>query len=193
MNPRLWTDDEIETLKRLYPTTRPERLSEIMSRSRLSIYMKAFTLGLSKCDSYLANPENSGRITSANQPNKGGQIFESAPIGAVRLNSDGTYVTKFIDEYRYPEAHKNWKPLLRHVWELSGRAVPDNQFVTFKEGRKTTSPHDINIDMLECVTMSEFMSRRNRTPKEVRRLQREVREILMEVQKSKQALPGENK
>lgn len=193
MKPRQWTDDEIKTLKRLYPTTRPERLSEIMSRSRRSIYMKAFDLGLPKCASYLAKRENSGRFTSENRPEGVPIKTTPAPIGSLRLNSDGTYIIKFTDEHQHAESWRNWKTLLRHIWEQSGRTVPANHFVTFKEGRKTTNPHDINIDMLECVTMSQFVSRRNATPKEILLLQRDMREILMEVQKSSRPRSGEIK
>lgn len=188
MKQRQWTSDELKDLKRLYPTTGTRRLSEILSRSHYSIYMKAFNLGLKKCPSYLADPDHSGRFTRENRPTP--RNSKAMPIGTIRLNSDGVYVVKFTDEHR---GNKNWKSLLRHIWEQAGHTVPANHFIAFKDGRKTTAPHNISIDMLECVTMSQFASRNRAIPKEIQLLQRNMREILMEVQKSSPVRSGVTK
>lgn len=182
-----WTASEIKTLERLYPATRPEQLSKTMNRSHQSIYMKAFDLGLKKCPTYLAERENSGRFTSHNRPKGALLKNKSLPIGSIRLNSDGNHIIKFTNKYHHSESWKNWRTLLYHIWQESGRAVPANHFVAFKEGRKTTNPSNIHIDMLECVTMSQFTSRRSSTPKEVILLQREIRKALTEIHKSKKS------
>lgn len=193
----VWTDSEVEILRMLYPTTSTGRLSEILNRSRHSIYMKAFVLGLTKCPEYLADPAKSGRFTRNSRPNgyPGNLLMNKpAPIGSVRLNSDGTFVVKFTDKHKDRQQYKNWMPLLRFIWEQSGRSVPDGEFVTFKEGRKTTDPDSITVEMLECVTMSECVARRNRRPKHIRQLESTIREILKETQRAnRRTSQGESK
>lgn len=43
-----WTQQEIDDLRRLYPTTTAIKLSERLGRSKQSIHLKAFKLGLKK-------------------------------------------------------------------------------------------------------------------------------------------------
>lgn len=181
-----WTEGEIELLRKLYSTASARRLATILNKSRQAIYMKAFALGLNKSPEYLADPEKSGRFHGDSRPGGNPQNLiknSAAPIGSVRLNRDGTFVVKFTDKHKRNH-HRNWMPLLRFIWESAGHKVPEGQFVTFKEGRKTTDPDAITIDMLECVTMGEFSSRRQRQPKHIQQMERAIREILREAQQA---------
>lgn len=189
-----WTENEVELLIKLYPNTSARRLSDIFNKSRQAIYMKAFDLGLAKSPEYLADPSKSGRFHGDSRPGGNPQNLiknSAAPIGSVRLNRDGTFVVKFTDKHKRNH-HRNWMPLLRFIWESAGRTVPEGQFVTFKEGRKTTEPDAITIDMLECVTMGEFSSRRQRQPRHIRQMESAIREILKEVQRAGRSQKGEN-
>ncbi|WP_250865633.1 HNH endonuclease signature motif containing protein [Caballeronia sp. INSB1] len=61
MSRRLWTDDEIEQLKRQYPDYETAEIARSLGRPIRPVYQKAASLGLKKTAAFLAS-DSSGRI-----------------------------------------------------------------------------------------------------------------------------------
>lgn len=182
-----WSESEVDLLTKLYPDTDTKQVAQLLNRSVRSVYMKAFNLGLAKSPEYLDDPTNPRRFTKKHRPrgNEGKGLPIPSPIGTIRINSYGLYEVKYTDKHRYEQAYKNWMPLLRFLWEGAGRTIPEGQFVAFKEGARTTNPHAISVDMLECVTMAEFSRRRSRQPKHVIEAEKTILEVLKEVHRAR--------
>ncbi|MCJ0972726.1 HNH endonuclease [Pseudomonas sp. PS1] len=80
------------------------------------------------------------------------------PIGSLRLSKDGYLEQKISDDQSvYPA--RRWVALHRLVWEAANGPVPDGHIVIFRPGQQTTSPDEITLDRLECITRGENMRR----------------------------------
>jgi hypothetical protein len=74
-----WKTTEVETLKRMYPTERTEKVAEELGRSLKSVYHYAATIGLKKASEYIQGPK-SGRMLSGYDPRR----FDLARVGKSR-------------------------------------------------------------------------------------------------------------
>lgn len=75
MTKRLWTDEEVATLARLYPDTPTQTIADAFGRSLSQVYQKARAVGLKKSVEYLASPHayrlRRGHVGAATQFKKG--------------------------------------------------------------------------------------------------------------------------
>lgn len=70
---RLWTDQDIDRLRELYPDTPMPELVKTFRRPEHSIYGKAHALGLKRSDTYLAS-EHACRLRRENNPGVGSRF-----------------------------------------------------------------------------------------------------------------------
>ena len=203
----LWTESEIEDLKRLYPHNLSSRVAEILNRKLLSVYAKAASLGLKKSEDYIKS-HNPGRLTRDNCSvgvqyrfqkghipyNKGKKMtsdvydrikhtFFQKGHKPVNLKYDG-HERISVDGYVEIRITKN-KYVLKHrlVYETSFGPIPEGYLVVFKDG------NHLNIipENLELITRKENMARNTiaRYPAELKsaiRLNAKLKKIINEKQ-----------
>lgn len=189
----IWTDDQVATLRKVYPNYKTEDVAHILGHSLTATYRKANSLGLEKSDAYLASPaacrlrrgESVGaeyRFKPGNQSWNAGKKIGSKgrsaqtqfkpgqlppnhkPIGSERL-MDG-YLQRKMTETGYPP--RDWVPVHILLWQEQHGQVPAKHCVIFKDGIKS----NIVIENLECLSRSDLMKRNSvhNLPKELAEL-----------------------
>lgn len=178
---KIWTDEEIEQLKMLYPDTKTATIAAELGCSIGRIYWKADDLGLKKSAEYLSGPDacrlrrgdNVGaeyRLKPGNTPWNKGQKFDSGgrshetrfqpgmkphtwtPIGTERISKDGYLERKISDT---GITRHDYVPVHRLVWVEHNGPIPTGHAIAFKDGDKT----NVDPGNLECLTRAELMSR----------------------------------
>ena len=145
---KVWTRENIEDLKRLYPYRYNDELSEIFHRSAGAIAVKANKLGLKKEASLIRamgfqkgyTPFNKGKKMSSwlspevlqkikdNQARTAERNKQQArPDGSMTIRQDGPYIK--VSGY--------WKKYAHHIWEQNYGPIPLECAVYFKDGDKT--------------------------------------------------------
>lgn len=96
---RAWTDDEIETIQRLYEKTSNDELSELLSRTVESIKHAANKLRLKKCPIF----KNAERVRVGKE-NMKSRYWKENHISSSRINKPGRTLTAngFNDEKLVP-------------------------------------------------------------------------------------------
>lgn len=189
----IWTDDQVATLKQVYPNYKTEDVAHILGHSLAATYRKANSLGLQKSAAYLNSPaacrlrsgENVGaeyrfkpgtqswntgkkigsKGRSAQTQFKAGQLPSNVkPLGSERL-MDG-YLQRKMTDTGYPP--RDWVPVHILLWQEHHGLVPEKHCVIFKDGHKT----NIVIENLECLSRSDLMKRNSvhNLPKELAEL-----------------------
>lgn len=181
-----WTEERLETLRSFYPRFKTEDVATILGLCADQVYAKASRLGLVKSAEFLAGP-HSGRLdgirggatrfqkghSSWNKGTKGvhtggeqtqfkpGQMpYNTAPIGACRLDPDGTLQRKISDAKG--ANNKRWRSVHELVWIEANGPVPPKHIVVFKPGMKTNVLEEITLDKVECISLAENMKRNTR-------------------------------
>jgi hypothetical protein len=199
---QIWSAEEIEQLRYLYPTTDINSLIAIFHRNRKKIILKANKLGLHKtkqffsvlCAKTLVNNEKAnfhpGNFHPGNfrcekelmlytQRQNMRQLAPRQRIGIIHRNANGYWERKVSDTSC---RHKNW--VFEHilVWQRTHGPIPRGYTVCFKDG----NINHITEDNLELVSRKELMLRNsvNRLPKDLNNvirlngvLNRKVREL----------------
>lgn len=179
---RVWTDSELELLRREYADTPTAELAKQLDRSETQVYSKAQALGLKKSPEYLASPAacrlrrgdkvgasyrfpeghvpwNKGKSYSA-----GGRSAETrfkpghrpqtwVPVGTEALDKDGYRKRKVRDDAPPGWSRRNWKYVHVLLWEEHHGPVPPGHAVIFINGDKT----DIRIDNLALASRADLM------------------------------------
>lgn len=189
---RNWTQEEIDTLSRLYPNHYASEIAEILGRGISSIHCKAQSLGLessrekiqrtgyeaSKSPASIAArfqngsvPLNKGKKVSPEiyakmQPTmfkKGQTPVNHRDVGSERVNVDGYIEIKVAEPNR-------WRLKHRLIWEQVNGAIPKGFNVQFKNHNRK----DCRIENLYLISKAEQMAKENsfwaKYPKEIQEI-----------------------
>lgn len=179
MNRKVWTQEEIDTLSRMYPDHFAKEIAGVLGRSISSIYCKAQQLGL-EC-----TPEKIRRsgLMSCNHPNnvaarftkghvshnkgkkmppevyskvartmfkKGHSPVNHRDVRSERVNVDGYIEIKVAEPNR-------WRLKHRVIWEQVNGAIPRGHNVQFKNH----NPLDCRIENLYLISREDQMAKEN--------------------------------
>ena len=176
---RKWTQEEIDTLTRMYPNHYAREIADILGRGISSIHCKANSLGLesslekiqragyetSKKPASMATrfqkgfvPLNKGKkvspeVYSKLQPTmfkKGRTPVTHRDVGAERVNVYGYIEIKVSEPNR-------WRLKHRVMWEQVNGAIPNGYNVQFKNH----NPLDCRIENLYLISKAEQMAKEN--------------------------------
>lgn len=189
---RNWTQEEIDTLSRLYPNHYASEIAEILGRGISSIHCKAQSLGLessrekiqrtgyeaSKSPASIAArfqkgsvPLNKGKKVSPEtyakcQPTmfkKGQTPLNHRDVGSERVNVYGYIEIKVAEPNR-------WRLKHRIIWEQVNGAIPKGFNVQFKNHNRK----DCRIENLYLISKAEQMAKENsfwaKYPKEIQEI-----------------------
>lgn len=186
---RKWTQQEIDTLSRMYPDCFASEIARVLERSVSSIHDMARKLGL-RCSAEKIRrsglissnhpncvatrfpnghiPGNKGRKISAETYammsrtmfKKGNVPHNHREVGSERINVDGYIEVKVAEPGKWMVKH-------RIIWEQHNGPIPPGYNVQFKNH----NPLDCRIDNLYLISKSEQMRTENsliaRYPKEL--------------------------
>lgn len=189
---RNWTQQEIDTLTRMYPNHYAREIADNLGRGISSIHCKANSLGLessrekiqrtgyeaSKSPASIAArfqkgsvPLNKGKKVSPEiyakmQPTmfkKGQTPVNHRDVGSERVNVDGYIEIKVAEPNR-------WRLKHRVIWEQVNGAIPKGFNVQFKNHNS----QDCRIDNLYLISKAEQMAKENsfwaKYPKEIQEI-----------------------
>lgn len=174
-----WTQQEIDTLTRMYPNHYAREIAGILGRGISSIHCKANSLGLesslekiqrtgyetSKSPASIASrfqkgsvPPNKGKkvspeVYSKIQPTmfkKGSTPINHRDVGAERVNVYGYIEIKVAEPNR-------WRLKHRVMWEQVNGAIPNGYNVQFKNH----NPLDCRIENLYLISKAEQLAKEN--------------------------------
>ena len=187
-----WTQQEIDTLTRMYPNHYAREIAGILGRGVSSIHCKAQALGIessreknqragyeaSKSPASIAArfkngsvPLNKGKkvspaIYAKMQPTmfkKGQTPVNHRNVGSERVNVDGYIEIKVAEPNR-------WRLKHRVIWEQVNGAIPKGFNVQFKNHNR----QDCRLDNLYLISKAEQMAKENsfwaKYPKEIQEL-----------------------
>lgn len=179
MGKRLWTYEEIEILKRMYPDHFAKEISAVLGRGVSSVYCKAQQLGLECSEDKI---RRSG-LLSANHPNtiaarfpkghvshnkgkkmppevyskvartmfkKGQTPANHREVGSERVNKDGYIEIKVAEPNR-------WRLKHRVIWEQFKGEIPKGHNVQFKN----RNSQDCRIENLYIISKADQMGKEN--------------------------------
>lgn len=189
---RNWTQEEIDTLSRLYPNHYAREIAGILGRGISSIHCKAQALGIessreknqragyeaSKSPASIAArfqngsvPLNKGKKVSPEiyakmQPTmfkKGQTPVNHRDVGSERVNVDGYIEIKVAEPNR-------WRLKHRVIWEQANGSIPKGFNVQFKNHNR----QDCRIENLYLISKAEQMAKENsfwaKYPKEIQEI-----------------------
>lgn len=189
---RNWTQEEIDTLSRLYPNHYASEIAEILGRGISSIHCKAQSLRLessrekiqrtgyeaSKSPASIAArfqkgsvPLNRGKKVSPEtyakcQPTmfkKEQTPVNHRDVGSERVNVDGYIEIKVAEPNR-------WRLKHRVIWEQANGSIPKGFNVQFKNHNR----QDCRIENLYLISKAEQMAKENsfwaKYPKEIQEI-----------------------
>lgn len=184
-----WTDEQIESLRALYPNFTTADVAFVVGRSTRATYQKAGSLGLKKSPEFMASGR-AGRLDGVrggatrfqkgqaawNKGVKGvvgiqaacrktqfsaGQMpHNTQPIGSYRLDGDGTLQRKISNDKG--SNSKRWRGVHELAWTEANGPVPPKHIVVFKPGMRTSALEEITLDRIECISLAENMRRNTR-------------------------------
>ena len=176
---KIWTQEEIDILSRMYPDHFAKEIAVVLGRTPSSIYEKALSLGL-KCSPdkirrsgllssnhpntiaarFLKGhvPQNKGKRVSGEtyakcQPTmfkKGHSPHNHREVGSERVNVDGYIEIKVAEPNR-------WRLKHRVLWEKVNGNIPAGFNVQFKNH----NPLDCRIENLYLISRTDQMAKEN--------------------------------
>lgn len=179
MTRHAWTSEQIDLLKRLYPTTGSADLVSLVGHPKTSVLRKANELGLKKPPDWIAqrareralDPTHPGAATrfkpgqqpwnagtkGVMKPNSGtfklGQLPHTwRPIGSDRVTPEGYLTRKTADT---GVTRRDYVLIHHLVWRMHGRTVPPGYALVFRDKDRT----NVDINNLELVTRQQLMKR----------------------------------
>lgn len=150
---KFWTNEEIELLRRIYPSSSNKDVAKALNRTQRGIRTKARSLGISKTPEYLALAQKTGQFVKGHSPMNKGKRWDEwmskdsqlqartttfkkghlpsnrAPIGTERLTSDGYWEVKVADPNIWDFKH-------RKLWEQHYGSIPKGGIIYFKDGNR---------------------------------------------------------
>ena len=189
MKRQLWTPDDIDALRRLYPDHTADVVGKVLGRKAGSVHAKANQLGIAKSEAF-KDSDRSGRIrrgkhhpamvASRFQPgltpwNKGTNYVAGGRSAETRFRKGSKpHTTLPLGSYRInPDGHlqrkvaevsgsnsKRWRNVAELVWIAANGPLPPKHIVVFKPGMRTNVLELITLDRVECISLAEN-ARRN--------------------------------
>lgn len=136
---KIWTEEDRQTLRQLYPNTKTSEVAAKLGRSIKSVHEQAKQYGIEKLPEFK-------RVSIP----KGTKPACTKPVGSITLGSDGYQVIKVDGEKRA------WALLHREVWRQAHGSYPKRgEALVFKDGNKL----NCSPDNLELISRKELMSR----------------------------------
>ena len=206
MKGKKWNIKEIQILKKKYPNTSINNLSNIFNRTKQSIYDKARFLKIKKDPSFISS-EISARQKKAvaNGTHKGGFLKGHIPANKGKPMSEElkkriskTLFKKGIRPHNYLEvgtiilessgykkikiaAPDKWEFLHRYNWKKCFGDIPKNYILIFNNKIKT----DCKIENLKLIKMSDNMLRNTiqNYPKEIQQLIKIISKFKKQIKK----------
>lgn len=190
LGPRaVWTDEQLATLRRLYPNYKTEDVAFMVGHPLQVTYRKASSLGLKKSDEFLAGgaagrldgvrggstrfrkgitPWNKGvkgvagvqEACRATHFQPGQQPHNTLPIGSLKLDKDDVLLRKVSNASGNNSAR--WRSVHELVWVEANGPMPPKHMVVFKPGMRTNVLEEITVDRVECISLAENMRRNTR-------------------------------
>jgi hypothetical protein len=187
----VWSDDQLETLRLLYPKYKTEDVAFMMGHTLEATYRKANSLGLNKTAEFLASaagnalarPGNAGRLHRFQKGlvpwNKGvkGVAGVQAACRATQFKPGSKpHTTLPIGSTKLDKSQvilqkisdapgngsKRWRAVHELVWVAANGPVPPKHIVVFKPGMRTNVLEEITLDRVECISLVENMKRNTR-------------------------------
>lgn len=187
----VWTDDQVETLRLLYPKYKTEDVAFMLGHTLDATYRKANALGLHKTPEFVAaesarqmnRPDHPARehrfqkgLVPWNKGTKGVAGVQAAcrstqfKPGQMPANTLPIGSTKFDKDgtllQKISDAKgnnsKRWRGVHELVWVASNGPLPPKHIVVFKPGMRTNVLEEITIDRVECISLAENMKRNTR-------------------------------
>jgi hypothetical protein len=154
----LWTDDEVEILRRSYPDKSNHEIAQAFGVTADHIQYKGKRLGLRKSEAYMKDTQ----VNRFKNFKSGGV----KPVGSCRVDSSILQV-KVSDE-KGPDS-KRWRGVHEVLWVAEHGPIPEGHRLLFKRGMRTCVFEEITLDKLECVTITDaILDRCCSLPPEVR-------------------------
>ena len=179
MQRRRWTQEEIETLSRLYPDHYASEVADILGRGVSAIYCKARELGIDSSPEKIQRagyegamhpaalatrfkngsvPLNKGKKVSAEvyakiQPSmfkKGHTPANHRDVGSEWIDRDGYVFVKVAEPDKWKQKH-------RVVWESVNGAIPEGYNVQFKNHNR----QDCRIENLYLISREDQIKTEN--------------------------------
>lgn len=176
---KVWTQEEIDILSRMYPDHFAKEIAVILGRTPSSIYCKAITLGLESTPDKIRRsglmssnhpntiaarftkghiPENKGKKMSPDTYSKvartmfkkGRSPHNHREVGSERINVDGYIEIKVAEPNR-------WRCKHRVIWEQHNGEIPAGFNVQFKNH----NPLDCRIENLYLISKADQMAKEN--------------------------------
>jgi len=140
-----WTEQEDETIRKLYADATPETLAQqLPGRTLSSITTRAHLLGVGKSQKYLREVGVASMKLGVERYGK--ELWEK-PIGSTYDNGDRTLV-----KVASPDV---WRPLHNQVWEQANGQIPEGLLVVAKDGNLK----NVDLQNLCLRTFSEHVVR----------------------------------
>ena len=172
---RVWTEGELELLKRRYPDDGAEDIAEALGCKVHIVYKKAAQLGLKKSSAFKSSAA-SGRLDGVrgadtrfkkgNVPWSKGTHFVAGgrsaetrfkagivphnivPVGTTVMATQGYFKTKVAEPNKWRWTH-------RMKWEEANGPIPKEMMLVFKDGIKA----HCELSNLELITRQEHIAR----------------------------------
>lgn len=187
----VWTDDQLATLRRLYPNFKTEDIAFMLGHPLQAVYRKASSLGLQKSDEFMASPaacrlRRGDNVGSSTRFEKGHSSWNKGVKGVAGVQ-EGCRATQFkagqspantlpIGSTKFDKSgvllqkvsnapgnnSKRWRAVHELVWVAANGPVPPKHIVVFKPGMRTNVLEEITIDRVECISLAENMKRNTR-------------------------------
>lgn len=187
---KIWTQEEVDILSRMYPDHFAREIAEILGRRTVDIYRKAHLLGLRSSEGKIRRsgmmsvnnpktiatrfkkgnvPQNKGKRMSPETYSrvartmfkKGHTPVNHREVGSERVNVDGYIEIKVAEPNR-------WRLKHRVIWEEANGEIPKGHNIQFKNH----NPLDCVIENLYLISRADQMSKENsfhaRYPEELR-------------------------
>lgn len=190
---RKWAAEELEAVRKMYPSTDTTELAKKLGRTERSVYMRAYELGVKKSPAYLAETrdkllEEAGKKTRFdkgikpwNTGKKGWQSggrsketqFKPGTLNGQAALNHAPIGSERINKdgvlMRKVQEHgkrsEKWRPVHVLLWESVHGPIPDGHIVVFANRVQ----RDIRPENLELISRAENMRRNSihRYPKEL--------------------------
>jgi len=184
----VWTDEQIETLRRLYPNYRSEDIAFMIGQPLQTVYRKANSMGLKKTAEFIA-AESARQLNRPDHPAREsrfqkGLVPWNKGVKGVAGVQEACRATHFkpgqtphntlpigslkLDkdgtlQRKVSNASGNnsarWRGVHELVWTEVNGPLPPKHIVVFKPGMRTNVLEEITVDRVECISLAENMRR----------------------------------